>query len=74
LGSESALITGMKGLVLDLERGEWLELPAIPESPENTRRNLLGIPGGAVAYGGERWENASGGGNLLNDAWLWIAD
>ncbi len=35
----------MTGWVLDVERGDWLEVPELPESTQDTWGRVIGIPG-----------------------------
>lgn len=66
------------GLVLDVERGVWVDMPRLPDDGDGDVREVAAASTAAVVVGGVRWlsdaeETAplSTQAELLSDTWIW---
>ncbi|MGI8937153.1 MAG: hypothetical protein ACR2JF_02850 [Iamia sp.] len=84
VASDGAVYTGVfDGLLLDVDRGEWIERPGLPGYEQGDERSVLTAGTDALVVGGVRWSNGSSPDDptvgpppvtepeLLTDAWIW---
>lgn len=70
LGGHAAVFAGSSGRVLDLDTDRWLEIDPVDDRvPSSTSVTAAGRD--LFLFGGERWAGSDG--ELLGDAWLWVA-
>lgn len=70
-GENQAVYVDASGWVFDLERAEWLEIEPIDERSIFPHSSVTAVGRNLFSFGGERWTSPDG--ELLGDAWLWIA-
>jgi hypothetical protein len=76
VGPDAALYTGLVGSVLDLDAGEWVDLPRLPEAPGESPerwadRTVVAAGRDLFAFGGVVWPVDRAEGAVLADAWMW---
>lgn len=71
LGQTEAVYVDASGWVFDLERSEWLEIEPIDDRSVFPYSSVTAVGRDLFSFGGERWTSSDG--ELLGDAWLWIA-
>lgn len=71
LGATGATYADASGWVLDVERSEWHEIEPIDDRSVFPHTSVTAVGRDLFSFGGQRWTSAEG--ELLGDAWMWIA-
>jgi hypothetical protein len=66
----TAIYHGVRDAVLDAATGQWVRLPAIPDSGV-TSRTVVAAGTDLVAFGGVAWDGGGSEPHLSNRTWTW---
>lgn len=70
-GPAEAVYVDAAGWAFDVERKAWLEIPPIDDRSVFPNSSVTAVGRDLFSFGGERWTSSDG--ELLGDAWMWIA-